>query len=516
MKKELKRITQPMLSHFLTGRLGDDIVLNGRSLELMYEIQKEMSVLEPIADDETRSIWLEVPKGTTEEWQTADKLMPFGYPAEIQEYEEALKEDYPYETQWVTVSVGTYRDFTSLKITDHYSEYRIFCNDKRSSEAVREDVEWFLVALLSTVRTRMAEILRDPDAFNHHIENDLPYRQRRGRIKSSNLNRILPSAKFTIPGQTRALKDLLKMQRMAESYQKGKFEGIPQPFEQMTIRLFCKFYRIADEAFVSEGRRRKRPDTQIDDLEYYTCHGNLDGFDVDNPEDFKKFALDHYGELGLSRMNVRATDYYTPGKWLITFGISYSMHAELGLRIARALLRAGAPLVFNDATSIINMLQEQTWMRLGGFTFHDYRQGDDDAGIMDLPFPEDCGQNGEMTREQYDAIAQAAQWEPQNKMIPDHPVPLSDPVYGILREGGPDCSEISDPLTISQIRHKVESKLNTYLGVYYDEDDYGYFYYYKERSKSLKDIKSDQLYPTFNQAMKALILRYTEKLNRRE
>lgn len=511
MKKELKRITQPMLSHFLTGRLGDDIVLSGRSLELMYEIQKLMSVLEPIADDETRSIWLEVPKGTAIEWQAAGKLMPFGYPAEIQEYEAALKEDYQYEKQWVTISVGTYRDFTSLKITDRYSEYRIFCNEDRSSESVREDGEWFLVALLSTVRTRMTEILRDPDAFNRYIENALPYCQRQGRIKSSDLNRILPSAKFTIPGQARALKDLRKMQRMAESYKKGYFEGLPQPFEQITIRLFCKYYRIADEAFVSYGRKRKRPAVSIDDLKYYTRHGSLDGFDVDSPEDFEKLALDHYGELGLSRMNVRATDYYTPGKWLITFDISYSMHAELGLRIARALLRAGAQLVFNDATSIINMLQEQTWMRLGGFTFHDYLQGDDDAGIMDLPFPEDCGQNGEITREQYDAITQAAQWEPQNKMIPDRPVPLSDSVYSILREDGSNCNEISDPMTISQIRHKVEAKLGTYLGVYYDEDYYGYFYYYFHKdSKSFKTIKSEQLYPTFNQAMKALILRYAK------
>ena len=64
-----KRIIQPVMASVLSHSLGHDIVVSGRSVELMYEIQRVLSVLEPVEDDECRVIWLEIPKGTPEEWK---------------------------------------------------------------------------------------------------------------------------------------------------------------------------------------------------------------------------------------------------------------------------------------------------------------------------------------------------------------------------------------------------------------------------------------------------------------
>lgn len=141
----------------------------------------------------------------------------------------------------------------------------------------------------------------------------------------------------------------------------------------MSIRTFCKYYRIADIACWSKpGKKRARE--QVDDIEYYqhSLHGLLEEHDLDSEKDFMSFAKDHYGELGLSRMNVRASRYYAGGKWLITFGISYSAHDEIGLKIALALHQTGAPFIFYDAENLLHILEETGTVRISPFTFHDY------------------------------------------------------------------------------------------------------------------------------------------------
>ena len=273
------------------------------------------------------------------------------------------------------------------------------------------------------------------------------------------------------------------------------------PLDTMSIRTFCKYYRIADIACWSKpGKKRARE--QVDDIEYYqhSLHGLLEEYDLDSEKDFMSFAKDHYGELGLSRMNVRASRYYAGGKWLITFGISYSAHDEIGLKIALALHQTGAPFIFYDAENLLHILEETGTVRISPFTFHDYLKGGDDEGIIDLPHVEDCDKEGELTRAQYDEIVQLAQWEPDIPVKLDNIIPLDDPVYDLIR----DAADV--PMTLSEIRHQIEQKYSTYLSVI-EEDRYsGYYYIPPERRGRRSAYQSKDYYPTFNEAMRALIL----------
>lgn len=119
--------------------------------------------------------------------------------------------------------------------------------------------------------------------------------------------------------------------------------------------------RIADTIFWagSDSKRVKNRTEAKDDVEYYNSyalHQKLDDCDLDSVEAFEKFAKDHYGELGFSRMNVGANKYYAGGKWIITFGISYSAYVDVGLKIAMALYETGAPVVFHDAGNLLHIL----------------------------------------------------------------------------------------------------------------------------------------------------------------
>ena len=513
LKTMAHRITLPILDSILHCTLEDDTYLDKKSFALLLDIQNTLSVFEPIDDDEARKIWLEIPRGTAEGWKAFDDERSWYHNPEednLASYQEALASEFPYEKEWFFLVTSTYRENTFLKISDRDHRYVILTNRHFHDNSEPTDMCWFLEPLLQQVKERVADIVKDPDAYNQYIEENLPYRQRSGVIKSKDLNRIIPKRKLKVKNRAYCIKAMKELIRREEVYESGNtdWEGqnVPAPFETMSIRQFCKYYRIADTAWLSKpGKKRaQKVSDDRDDVECYryrnSLHGPLDQFDLDSEKDYLEFAQDHYGELGLSRMNVGATRHYAGGKWLITFGISYSAHDEAGLRIALALYETGAPFIFYDAENLLHILEETGTVRISPFTFHDYLKGGDDEGIIDLPHIQDCDKPGELTRAQYDEIVSLAKWEPDVKLKLDHSFPLEDPAYDLIRE------EADAPMTLSEIRHRIEKKFDTSLSVYEEDRDSGYYYISYESDNRLSSHKSEQYYPTFNEAMKALIL----------
>ena len=510
------RIILPIIDSVLHHDLRDDVYLDKKSFGLMLDIQRTLSIFEPIDDDEARKIWLEIPRGTAQEWKAFDDEHSwYSYPEEdnLVSYQEALDSDFPYEKEWFFLVTSTYREFTFLKISDRAHRYVILTNRHFRDDSQPTDMRWLLEPLLQLVKERVADIAKAPDTYNLYIEENLPYRQRSGIIKSKDLNRIIPKRKLKVKNREYCIQVMKELIRREEVYESGntdwKGQNVPAPFDTMSIRRFCKYYRIADSVCWSRaGKKRfKKEDKPTDDVEYYrhTLHGPLDQYDLDSEKDFLEFAKDHYGELGLSCMNVRATCHYADGKWLITFGISYSAHDAVGLRIALALYETGAPFIFYDAQNLLHILEESGTVRISPFTFHDYLGSGDDEGVIDLPFVEDCDKEGELTSAQYNEIVSLAEWEPDVRLKLDRIIPIEESVYDLIRD------EADTPITLSEIRHRIEKKYNTYLSVF-QEDGYKGFYYVPQKSDNKPSAyKSDRYYPTFNDAMKALILSLKEK-----
>lgn len=189
------RITLPVLNSLLHHTLEDDVYVDGESFAMLLEIQKVLSVFEPIGDDEARKIWLEISRGTAEEWKAFDDEHNwYSDPEEdnLASYQEALNDEFPYEKEWFFLVVSTYRENTFLKISDRDHRYVIFTNRHFRDEARPRDMVWFMEPLLQLVKERVTDIAKDTEAYNRYIEEHLPYRQRSGRIKSKDLNRILP------------------------------------------------------------------------------------------------------------------------------------------------------------------------------------------------------------------------------------------------------------------------------------------------------------------------------------
>ena len=63
------RIIQPIISRVLQSGHDGEFHVDKKSFALVKEIQRTLSIFEPIEDDEARMIWLEIPRGTAEEWK---------------------------------------------------------------------------------------------------------------------------------------------------------------------------------------------------------------------------------------------------------------------------------------------------------------------------------------------------------------------------------------------------------------------------------------------------------------
>jgi hypothetical protein len=66
--------------------------------------------------------------------------------------------------------------------------------------------------------------------------------------------------------------------------------------------------------------------------------------------------------------------------------------------------------------------------------------------------------------------------------------------------------EVNEPITLSEIRKRIEKKYNCYLGIAQKSGSLGYYHVGVLRNRQLSGGIEGIYYPTFNEALKALIL----------
>lgn len=547
MAKRTKIMYQPLMRR-LAGHGHDNryAVSDEGSHALLMEIKELLDVFAPIGDDLLHGLWIEVPRGKPSEWASLKEMKEWGDVNNRKEYLKLWKSEFPMESYWYFVSVSQYRGHTYLHITDHDSRWCIIHDDVRWDRHSIGPLDWYLEPLLVLLKEKLAEIVKDVEAYNRYVEEHLPKRQRTGRIARKDLNRIVPWQRRRPKNLRRVIKMLKECianetvyRRTAPQLIDGEFRRLEQPEEEvalpasyreplpkMSIRVYAKYFRMAYEAYEKHfsglrwRSRRERKEYRafleesaaMTDIEFYRRyqhgrHGEItDETDFDSEEAFKKMAYDHYGELGLSRNNVHATGYYTPGKWLITFGVSYSAWVDAGCEIALALYEAGAPLLVHDAQKMLDILEERDFVMLTPHTFHDYLNHHEEGSVFDLPYECYLGDGDEITKEQYDEIVALAEWKPEVQVILDETVPLEDEAYDPIRD------EVAAPLTVSEILERLYEKYGIGVGIgKYRDHQHIYLYGWKKGDEKIQ-IKDETFMPA-NEAMLAVLRAFAREYN---
>jgi len=394
-----------------------EIVVGGDMLERLVEIQHRFERLAVMGDDEYRGFYIEVPRPTPEEWGYTEELITSG------EYDsrEAFLADWlafnPMETRWFHVASSRYGDSRSIRVTDRKRTRFIITNRSKCADAEPDDT-WCrenLTRFFDYLQRMIDVVVANPDGFNDYVAHNLPYQQRTGRIAQKEFNRIVPKFKIEVEDRETAIKAL-----------EDSVHGHSAPlFETMTIRKYCTYYRIANEVYEAYHRKRgfrgrihtdpQDVPEELRDVVYYKRKKFVDVtemYDIDSPEDFMRFATDHYGELGLSRLNIFASHDRQQG-WKIVVSNSYSANAGLAIEVATALYKAGAPLLIYDAEKLLRTLLEEDYVRLVPDSYHNYMGYQEEATVYELPWEYECSDdaNSVLTKEQYQTIVSNAEWQ---------------------------------------------------------------------------------------------------------
>ena len=401
-----------------------EFVVGGDMLERLIEIQHQFERLAVMGDDEYRGFYIEVPRPMPEEWGDAEELIATG------EYEsrESFLEDWlacnPMETRWFHVASCRCRDSRSIRITDRKRTRFIIAN-RSNCEDAESDCLWskeILIGLFDYLERLIDVIVANPDGFNDYVAHNLPYQQSIGRIAQKEFNRIVPNFKIEVEDMETAIKAL-----------EDSVNGCSVPLlETMTIRKYCSYYRIANEAYETYYRNRgvgeclyvdpQDVPEELRDVVYYKRVKFVDVtemYDIDSLDDFRRFATDHYGELGLSRLNILASNDRQHG-WKIVVSNSYSANVELAIEVATALYKAGVPLMIYDAEKLLKILKEEDYVRLVPESFHNYMGYQEEGRVYELPWEYECADdtNSVLTKEQYQAIVLLVEWQPEKQVNP--------------------------------------------------------------------------------------------------
>lgn len=394
-----------------------EIVVGVDMLERMVEIQHQFERLAVMGDDEYRGFYIEVPRPTPEEWGDAEELIASG---EYDSRETFLADWFafnPMEARWFHVASNRYGDSRSIRITDRKHTHFIITNRSKCTDAEPDDT-WCrenLTRLFDYLERMIDVIVANPDGFNDYVAHNLPYQQRIGRIAQREFNRIMPNFKIEVEDRETAIKAL-----------EDSVHGLSAPLlETMTIRKYCAYFRIANEVYENYHRKRgfrgrihtdpQDVPEELRDMVYYKRKKFVDVmemYDIDSPEDFIRFATDHYGELGLSRLNIFASNYRQQG-WKIVVSNSYSANAGLAIEVATALYKAGAPLLIYDAKKLLRILLEEDSVRLVPYSYHNYMGYQEEGAVYELPWEYECSDdtNSVLTKEQYKEIVSNAEWQ---------------------------------------------------------------------------------------------------------
>ena len=391
-----------------------EIVVGGDMLERLVEIQHRFERLAVMGDDEYRGFYIEVPRPAPEEWGYTEELITSG------EYDsqEAFLADWlafnPMETRWFHVASSRYGDSRSIRVTDRNHTRFIITNSPKCADA-EPDYMWCrenIIRLFDYLERMIDAIVANPDGFNDYVAHNLPYQQRIGRIAQREFNRIVPKFKIEVEDRETAIKAL-----------EDSVHGLSAPLLKiMTIRKYCTYFRIANEVYENYHRKRgfrgrihtdpQDVPEELRDVVYYKRKKFMDVaemYDIDSQEDFIRFATDHYGELGLSRLNIFASNDRQQG-WKIVVSNSYSANAGLAIEVATALYKAGAPLLIYDAEKLLRILLEEDYVRLVPDSYHNYMGYQEEGSVYELPWEYECSvdSNSVLTKEQYQVIVSIA------------------------------------------------------------------------------------------------------------
>lgn len=365
------------------------LVIVASSEEVMLRIEKTMSRLKVMGDDDRRFFWI---------WAQANKR----------------------EREWLQVLTAHYNDFHYLILSDNRSKMAVLQNAESiysNKEKYRWDMTEYLLALEPHVKIVVDWICEAPEEYHAYVERYLPYDKRDGDIPRKVLYSIDPEW-HDDKDDTRLINGLEEVKAAA-----------PLEFDSITLRTYITVwsaaYRILSQIRYDEcdkGYERKiLHDAQtMDDIELFMEYDSkgqeIEGLNLDSQEDYEKWRKANcgfhcmdvsYARIHLSPWRENESESY---RFHLNFGV-YGFYDEVA-EIAIALHKQGITLKVDEIDSILKILRQEDMV---GFRPHPDKYMNRDGVTNQVWLPH----IGDVTREVYWKIIKSTKWHKQHKPWPN-------------------------------------------------------------------------------------------------
>lgn len=376
--------------------LSNGHVVDDATLDVMLRIEKTMQRLKVMGDDDRRILWIRIKapvRGRMSEVDTEGFYWCQFLTAHYRNFHYLLLDN------------PTWSGFLDLRSAPNTSEKR------ENGQGINLEKE--LLRLEEYVNALVENICSNPDEYNAYVEANLPYSQREGRIRRSDLNRILPTYRtFDNP---RHVIDVLN-------------HNNSQPIwysDTMTLRIYMRVWRIAYNAYRTAMDSSNIWETDENknqsDLEVFMQHNSkgheVEGLDLDSELDFTKWyeenSMYHCHDVAYARIHLSVS---RKGKWsegvdvpdnACFFTLSYSVYGYSAgfVTILEALLNAGYNVKVSNADRLRRIAEETDFV---GITLNPNKYAHDETVGNEIHLPDRCRRR----------IIKAAEWYPQPKVGP--------------------------------------------------------------------------------------------------
>jgi hypothetical protein len=339
------RSSQAVISATMTNRTA-------QTLAVLRKIKPQIDVT-----DQVWTLWLRSERGDISAFGDFDELKEEGEVDSYEEFESRWQEEYPETVKWHQVTLLLNQDRLFFNV-DSKCQFDVnFKTAEITGADVRhEDVSDFILWLVEGLEKEAKVFLKDPEAYNKFIAENLPLQKRVGKIKRMDLWQGVKDA--IRPDQELGAENLKKFERAVNGLDESTI------IEKMTANDFLWYCEIGYDAndYFSNEKKAKTPREKYEAMADLR-HGGLLDIDPDSPEAFRKWyeggswAGTHPWEIcrGGNTTHVSLQVARAGGGWKLYLDGFY--RAVEVAKMAIALFEKGVPFVLNKKDEMLRMLK---------------------------------------------------------------------------------------------------------------------------------------------------------------
>ena len=365
------------------------LVIDAGSEEVMLRIEKSMSRLKVMGDDDRRFFWI---------WAQVNKR----------------------KREWLQVLTAHYNDFHYLILSDNRFKMAVLQNAESiysNKKQYREDLKEYLLVLETHVNAVVDWICEAPEEYHAYVERYLPYDKRDGDIPRKVLYNINPG-----------WYDDNDDKRLVKGLEEVRAE-LPTLYDRITLRTYISVWSAAYRVL---ARIRKEDDSDqyaqatlqnartMNDTELFMRYNSkgreIEGLDLDSEEDFKKWDGENsafhcmdvsYARIHLSPWREKDEKQY---RFHLYFGV-FGYYKEVA-EIAISLHQQGITLLVNEIDTLMKIFRQEDMV---GFRPDPDKYINRDGVTNQFFLPH----IGDVTKEVYWKVIKSTNWHKQLQPWPN-------------------------------------------------------------------------------------------------